>query len=223
MKRFAALLLAVLMMFVLAACNNQDGSDGVKDSTEVKSIAGVYQMTSFEENGEEEEIADIKLMFYPDGTISGSEIGMQDFSWTQDGDVISIKQGENALGCSVDGDTLTLTYEDEHESSKMVLTRISDVEMDPVAGTYQITHYEKDQEESTEEFSDMELIVYANGTCKYQGADVIKHFRWNREGDQLTFAYGGDVTEVKTFDMTVDGDDIIYDRYGEKAIFSKQK
>jgi len=223
MKRFAALLLAVLMMFVLAACNNQDGSDGVKDSTEVKSIAGVYQMTSFEENGEEEEIADIKLMFYPDGTISGSEIGLQDFSWTQDGDVISIKQGENALGCSVDGDTLTLTYEDEHESSKMVLTRISDVEMDPVAGTYQITHYEKDQEESTEEFSDMELIVYANGTCKYQGADVIKHFRWNREGDQLTFAYGGDVTEVKTFDMTVDGDDIIYDRYGEKAIFSKQK
>lgn len=223
MKRFAALLLAVLMMFVLAACNNQDASDGVKDSTEVKSIAGVYQMTSFEENGEEEEIADIKLMFYPDGTISGSEIGMQDFSWTQDGDVISIKQGENALGCSVDGDTLTLTYEDEHESSKMVLTRISDVEMDPVAGTYQITHYEKDQEESTEEFSDMELIVYANGTCKYQGADVIKHFRWNREGDQLTFAYGGDVTEVKTFDMTVDGDDIIYDRYGEKAIFSKQK
>ena len=95
--------------------------------------------------------------------------------------------------------------------------------MDPVAGTYQITHYEKDQEESTEEFSDMELIVYANGTCKYQGADVIKHFRWNREGDQLTFAYGGDVTEVKTFDMTVDGDDIIYDRYGEKATFSKQK
>ena len=223
MKRFTALLLAVLMMFALAACSNQEISEGVKDSGEVKSIAGVYRMISFEENGEEEEIEDIKYMFYPDGTVSGSEPGMQELSWTQEGDVISIKLGENEIGCSVDGDTLTLTYEDEHESTKMILTKISEVEMDPIVGTYKITHYEKYEEESTDEFSDMELIVYANGNCEYQGNDVVKHFRWMREGDQLTFEYGGDVTEVKTLDMTVDGDKINYDRYGEKVTFTKQK
>lgn len=226
MKRFTALLLIAFMMFALAGCNNQQTSNDVKDPAEVtksQSIAGVYQMTYFEEDGEQEEVADAKLMFYPDGTISTSESGMQEYTWTQDGDSISLKQGEHVLDCSVDGDTLTITFEDEYESGKMILTRISDVEVDSVAGTYKITHYESDEEVSVEEFSDMELVVYANGTCKYQGEDVVKRFRWIREDDRLTFAYGGDVTEVQTFDMTVDGDDIIYDRYGEKAIFSKQK
>lgn len=110
MKKLTALLLAVLMVFTLAACQNNKQSATPADT----SIAGSYVLVGASDNGEEldlEMFAELQFTLNEDGTGVYGNGGMDiEITWAQEGDTVTFTAvGEgpaDPLVLTVKGDTL---------------------------------------------------------------------------------------------------------------------
>ncbi len=112
MKKLTALFLAVLMVFTLAACQNNKFQGG--DSA---SVVGSYVLVGAAENGEEmdlEMFAELQFTLEEDGTGTYGNGSMNiEITWTQDGDTVTFTAVSDGpaepLVLTVKGDTLVAT------------------------------------------------------------------------------------------------------------------
>ena len=105
MKKLTALLLAVLMVFTLAACKK------------TASVSGTYKLTAASMDGEDIPLESEDIMYVvlnADGTGTyGPENDVMDITWSQEGDTVTLisKQigADNPFVMTYDGTTLSGT------------------------------------------------------------------------------------------------------------------